>query len=86
MNPKYNIGNIVKVFEYYNDMIVKDAYHGLIVDVVCHKLSMHESDNPLYIYHVLPNTESPTRMGVQTAEEFAIESLDAAQSWRTIGC
>lgn len=84
MNPKYNIGNIVKVFEYYNDMIVKDVYCGLIVDVVCHKLSMFESDNPLYIYHILPNNENSTRLGVQTAEEFAVEALDEKQPRRAI--
>ena len=86
MNPKYNIGNIVKVFEYYNDMIVKDAYHGLVVDIVCHKFSIHESNSPLYIYHILPNIENPSRVGVQIAEEFAIESLDVVPNRRTIGC
>mgnify|MGYP001415560176 CR=1 FL=1 len=75
MSPKYKIGNIVKVFEYYNDMIVKDAYHGLIVDVACYKLPMESSMKPIYIYHVLPSDVTPSRLGVQTAEEFAIEPI-----------
>ena len=76
MNPKYNIGNIVKVFEYYHDEIVRDAYYGLIVDIVHHRLEMHGNPKDFYIYHILPNNENHHRRGVQTAEEFALEQME----------
>jgi hypothetical protein len=71
MEPKYNIGDIVKVFEFYSEMIVKDVYHGLIVDVDYFPIGA----DGIFIYNILPNESTTDRRGVQTAEEFAIEEL-----------
>ena len=72
MSPKFNVGEIVKVFEYYNEGIVKDTYNGLIVSV---KKIGAITGKPIYIYSILPNEDGRGRTGVQTAEQFAIEEL-----------
>ncbi len=82
MAHKFKIGEIVKVYEYYADMIVKDYYFGVIVDVDEHHWSSELTsglgqaiNSPTYIYHLLPNEQKVGRTGVQTAEEFAIEEI-----------
>lgn len=71
MSPKFKIGEIVKVYEYYADgYIVKDAYFGVVLSV---KTYGHTFSSPSHIYSILPNTNARDRRGVQTAEEFAIE-------------
>ena len=70
MSPKFNVGEIVKVFEYYADgEIVKDVYHGVVLSI----RPIANWNPPLYVYSILPNEEGRDRCGVQTAEEFAIE-------------
>jgi len=77
MKPKYKIGQVVKVFEYYAEGdIIKAVYYGLIVDVDSHCFSREYSpDSQHYIYHVLPNETANDRNGIQMAEEFAIEGI-----------
>ncbi len=71
MSPKFRIGEVVKVYEYYADgYIVRDAYFGVIVDVETYG---HTFSSPSHIYSILPNTTGRNRRGVQTAEEYAIE-------------
>jgi hypothetical protein len=74
MKPKHKIGQVVKVYEYYSDMIVRNAYYGLIVDVA----SFRFEGGCHFIYHVLPNEDNNLvrTSGIQTAEEFAIEALE----------
>ncbi len=76
MNPKHKIGQVVQVYEYLADETISGMYHGLIVDIDCHRLALHGNPRALYIYHVLPNELSNDRRGIQTAEEFAIEPLE----------
>ena len=72
MKPKYKIGEIVKVYEYYADGdIVKEVYHGLIVDRTIHDLAGMGTH---VIYDILPNDEK--RPSIERAEEFALESLE----------
>ena len=71
MAHKFKIGEIVKVYEYYADMIVKDYYFGVIVDVDEYRFER----GPHYVYRLLPNDEKVGRVGIQTAEEFAIEEI-----------
>jgi len=82
MAHKFKIGEIVKVYEYYADMIVKDCYFGVIVDVDEYTWSRElttglgqETNSATYIYRLLPNEEKVGRVGIQTAEEFAIEEI-----------
>jgi|TARA_B110000196_G_C21060848_1_gene622323 hypothetical protein len=77
MKSKYEIGQVVKVFEYYAEGdIVKDVYHGLIVDIDKHRFPRKDSVHNHYIYHVLPNSVADHRTtGIQLAEEFAIEEI-----------
>ena len=49
MAHKFKIGEIVKVYEYYADMIVKDYYFGVIVDVDEYRFER----GPHYIYRLL---------------------------------
>ncbi len=71
MSPKFKIGKIVKVYEFYSDGdIVRDVYFGVIVDV---KTYNHTFSSPSHIYSILPNTTASNRRGVQSAEEYAIE-------------
>jgi hypothetical protein len=72
MIPKHKIGEVVKVYEYYADMIPKDTYFGLIVDVNEYRFE----GGCHFIYHILPNEEREGRRRVQTAEEFAIEGME----------
>ena len=72
MNPKHKIGEVVKVYEYYADMIPKSTYFGLIVDVSAYRFE----GGCNFIYHILPNEERQGLNGVQTAEEFAIEAME----------
>lgn len=71
MGPKYKVGEVVKVFEYYADMIAKDWYYGLIIDVVYHSIGA----DGIFIYNILPDEGDMKRQGIQTAEEFAIEEV-----------
>lgn len=73
MKAKYKIGEIVKVYEYYADEIIKDVYYGLIVDVSPYRFE----GGCHFIYHILPNEGKDTRAKrIQTAEEFAIERVE----------
>ena len=70
MNPKYKVGELVKVFEYYADGdIVKGVYRGLIVGLDVFKWN---SSSHSVIYKILPND----RTEIDTAEEYAIEPLE----------
>ena len=77
MQPKYEIGEIVKVYEYYQEMIVKNVYRGLIVGVTPFILG-DSGSAPLYIYQILPDQDatgvSPGE--IQAAEEFAIDPVE----------
>ncbi len=70
MDPKYKIGQIVKVYDYYADMIVKDYFYGLIVEV---KTYEQFSKSRLHVYSILPDGKHKK---IQTAEEFAIDPLE----------
>ena len=72
MSPKFKIGEVVKVYEYYADgYIVRDAYFGVIVDVETYG---HTFSSPSHIYSILPNDDNNRiAPGIQTAEEYAIE-------------
>jgi len=70
MSPKYKIGQIVKVYDYYADMIVRDYFYGLIVEV---KTYQQLSKNNFHVYSILPDGKHKT---IQTAEEFAIDPLE----------
>jgi len=74
MEPKYKIGEIVKVYEYYADEIIKDVYYGLIVDAKPYRFE----GGCNFIYHILPNEAKNRRddKRIQTAEEFAIERVE----------
>jgi hypothetical protein len=73
MKPKYKIGEIVKVYEFYADEIVRDVYYGLIVDAKPYRFE----GGCHFIYHVLPNEPNDRRgKRIQTAEEFAIERVE----------
>ena len=74
MEAKYNIGEMVKVYEYYAEGdIVRDVYYGLIVDTTAHRFE----GGCHFIYHILPNNENNTKnKTIQTAEEFAVERLE----------
>jgi len=71
MEAKYKIGEIVKVYEYYADEIIKDAYYGLIVNATAHRFE----GGCHFIYHILPNDETRPKK-IQTAEEFALERVE----------
>ena len=66
MGPVYEKGQIVKVFEYYHDMIVKDSFVGIIIDVKAYDIA---GSKQFYIYDVLSFDDSI----INTAEEFAID-------------
>ena len=73
MKAKYKIGEVVKVYEYYADEIVRDVYYGLIVDVSPYRFE----GGCNFIYHILPNEVKDTHdKRIQTAEEFAIERVE----------
>tara|TARA_Y100001958_G_C21102047_1_gene451689 strand:- start:625 stop:873 length:249 start_codon:yes stop_codon:yes gene_type:complete len=82
MQPKYKIGDIVKVHEYYSEMIVRNVYRGLIVKVTPFILG-EPGSAPIYIYQILPDQDavgvSPGK--IQTAEEFAIDPVDVEEEW-----
>ena len=69
MDPKYHIGQIVKVYDYYADMIVKDVFYGLVVGVKSYTFNQQPLN---HVYSILSDDE---RTGVKTAEEFAVETV-----------
>jgi len=73
MDPKYRIGQIVKVYDYYADMIVKDVFYGLIIDVKSHDI-FSDDRGPTHVYSILPDAKHSK---IQLAEEFAIEHLES---------
>ncbi len=73
MKPKYHIGQIVKVYDYYHDMIVKDVFYGLIIDVKSHKFSFGTQNKTTHVYSILPDGKHSK---IQTAEEFAVEGIE----------
>ncbi len=77
MQPKYKIGEIVKVYEYYQEMIVKNVYRGLVVGVTPFILG-EPGSAPLYIYQILSDQDATgvSPGTIQSAEEFAIESVE----------
>ena len=72
MDPKYHIGQIVKVYDYYADMIVKDVFYGLIIDVKSHNI-FSDNRGPTHVYSILPGNKHSK---IQIAEEFAIETAE----------
>ena len=72
MSPKFKIGEIVKVYEYYADgYIVRDVYFGVVLGVDTYG---HTFGTPSHIYSILPNDDNNRIVrGIQTAEEYAIE-------------
>ena len=67
--PRYKIGQLVKVYEFYADGdIVKDTYRGLILNAKVHEGWAGRS---CIIYDILPNN----RQQIETAEEYAIEEI-----------
>ncbi len=73
MDPKYKIGQIVKVYDYYADMIVKDYFYGLIVEVKSYHRESTTHTGFHHIYSILPDGKHKV---IQTAEEFAIDPLE----------
>jgi hypothetical protein len=70
MDSRYKKSDVVRVFEYYNDMIVKSSYVGIILG--CHQWSATGAfaNRKYYVYDIL----SLEDRSVYTAEEFAIRS------------
>ena len=66
MGPVYEEGQIVKVFEYYQDMIIKDSFVGIIIDTKAFAIS---GSKQFYIYEVLSFKDNV----IHNAEEFAID-------------
>lgn len=71
--PKFEKGQMVRVFNYYNDMIVKDSYCGLIIGMKKLPRALNP-EIPCYIYSILPDGNAG-HTNVQTAEEFAIDPI-----------
>lgn len=68
MEPKYKKSQLVRVFLYYQDMIVKDSFPGMILGVETYDWTA----NPTHIYHVMSLKDNK----VHTAEEFSIDLLE----------
>ena len=69
MGPKYKKSQFVRVFLYYQDMIVRDSFPAMILDVETHT---HKNLSPTHIYHVMSLKDNK----IHTAEEFAIDILE----------
>lgn len=69
--PAYAIGQVVRVFTYYNDMIVRGSFNAVIVGINTHHAGHPHTTH--HIYEVLSSDSSPI---MQTAEEFAIRPIN----------
>ena len=74
MDSRYKKSDVVRVFEYYNDMIVKSSYVGIILE--CREWPDISAllDHQHYTYNILSLEDNV----VYTAEEFAIRSAHEA--------
>lgn len=66
--PKFEKSQIVRVFLYYHDMIVKGSFVGIILDV---KTYTPRGCSPHHIYRVMSFEDNR----VHRAEQFAIEAF-----------
>ena len=67
--PAHAIGQVVRVFTYYDDMLVRGSFTAVITGVNTYQIP--GSDTAHHIYEVL-SSDSPA---IQTAEEFAIQLI-----------
>ena len=68
-SPSYAIGQVVKVFTYYNDMFVRDSFTAVITGINTYHIG--QPGNVHHIYDVLSH-KCPK---LQIAEEFAIQPI-----------
>ena len=69
---KFSKGDLVQVVEYYNDMIAKSAYVGIVTNVKRHEIDTVSMPRATYFtYEVLDMKDNE----VKTAEDFAIDLL-----------
>ena len=76
--PKFKEGDLVDVAEYYNDMIVKSVYRGLVLGYKIHTFEHYNTD-PTIIYDLLC-VEGDKAGSVQKAEETAILLVGEGES------
>jgi hypothetical protein len=67
--PLFNTGQLVRVFTYYDDMIVHGTFTAVITGINAFQVS--QADNTHYVYDIF-SYENPM---LRTAEEFAVEPL-----------
>ena len=65
----FNTGQLVRVFTYYDDMIVHGTFTAVITGINAFQVS--QADNTHYVYDIF-SYENPM---LRTAEEFAVEPL-----------
>ena len=69
---KFSKGDLVRVVEYYNDMIAKSTYVGIVTDIKRHEIDTPNMPRTTYFtYKVLDMDDNE----VKTAEDFAIDLL-----------
>lgn len=72
MDESYEIGEVVYVTQYYDDMIVKERSVGLITDVDKYSwLNVHGGKTEFEIYKILDSRTNT----IVTAEKFALSKL-----------
>tara|TARA_Y100000385_G_C12807259_1_gene514518 strand:- start:132 stop:365 length:234 start_codon:yes stop_codon:yes gene_type:complete len=69
----YKKSEVVRVFEYYDDMIVKNSYVGIIIECRAGPIiNSSDRNRQHYIYDVLSLEDN----AVRTAEEFAVRPIN----------